>query len=420
MRYTRLIFLFCFFFTVFQLSAHTLETLPNVQLQDSTRFVSNPDGVLSPQTEAQLNQMLHQLRIKTTVEPAIVIARGIETDDFQGFATELFEKWGLGASDRDNGLLILIDPDAPNITMRTGYGVEGALPDSRMGQLFRQYMSPSFKQGDYDRGLLQGVTAINEILMRPENADELRSKKSGDGDTFWGVLGLYLFFVVAATLVLLVSMLTRLLRNRKAPDNEKYMALSPMLPMLKGMSWVCLGLPLPMYWWLKQSLHKWRDRPRQCPNCQHEMHKMDEEHDNDYLTPSQDKEERLGSVDYDVWVCPNCNEVDIFPFVQKDTPYVECPECHARTARLMRASVVKRPTSRQPGMGVRTYSCESCRKMSQVPYEIPVTQDGAATAAIIGAIAASAMRGGGGSSGGFGGGGFGGGHTGGGGFSGGW
>ena len=82
------------------------------------------------------------------------------------------------------------------------------------------------------------------------------------------------------------------------------------------------------------------------------------------------------------------------------------------------------PTTRHAGEGERVYECLFCHHQQRSRYRIPKKDDGAATAAILGAAVGSALgsrRGGGGGFGGEGfGGGFGGGSTGGGGASGGW
>ena len=149
------------------------------------------------------------------------------------------------------------------------------------------------------------------------------------------------------------------------------------------------------------------------------MKKVDEVHDNDYLTPSQDKEEQIGSVDYDVWLCPHCGETDILAYVKSSLNIVECENCHARTAKLRVDRVVKQPTASHAGKGVKEYVCENCgHKMSRF-YDIPAQPD-AATALAIGAAVASGRRGGGFGGGGSIGGGLGGGSFGGGGATGRW
>ena len=51
----------------------------------------------------------------------------------------------------------------------------------------------------------------------------------------------------------------------------------------------------------------------------------DEATDNLYLNAGQDIEEQLGSVDYDVWLCPKCGETDIEPYLNHSSAYKQCP-----------------------------------------------------------------------------------------------
>ena len=147
------------------------------------------------------------------------------------------------------------------------------------------------------------------------------------------------------------------------------------------------------------------------------MHKVDEEHDNDYLTAGQDKEERLKSVDYDVWLCPKCGETEIIAYKNPQTLYKECEACHFTTARLLSERIIKQPTTKAEGRGLREYKCSHCGKVSSVEYKISKLTDDAAIGAAAGAAALGGGFSGGSSSSG---GGFGGGMTGGGGASGGW
>ncbi|MDE5720625.1 MAG: TPM domain-containing protein, partial [Paramuribaculum sp.] len=90
------------------LAAYTPGDIPNVHLSDRTRYVSNPDGVLSPAAEVRLDSLLGNIWQKTSAEVVVVAVESIEGGDIDSFATELFTLWGIGKKDNDNGLLILI------------------------------------------------------------------------------------------------------------------------------------------------------------------------------------------------------------------------------------------------------------------------------------------------------------------------
>ena len=206
---------------------------------------------------------------------------------------------------------------------------------------------------------------------------------------------------------------------RGRSDYDKYRALAPGKSVWLILTFLGLGIPCVATIPYLLFLRHWRDHRRKCPTCGTTMQKIDEVHDNDYLTPAQDLEERIGSVDYDVWRCPSCGETDILPYVSSKSQYIECDRCHARTARLVANRVLRHPGPGTKGIGVREYECLNCHHRQQRGYDIEPEGDGAALAAL-GLGAALGSRGGGSFGGGSFGGGFGGGSTGGGGASGGW
>ena len=192
------------------------------------------------------------------------------------------------------------------------------------------------------------------------------------------------------------------------------------MPWLWGLSVISLGSALVFA--VAGAILNWRARNARikCDTCGHKMRKLDEHADNAYLTPSQDMEERLNTVDYDVWVCPQCGTVERFPFRQNQSEYTECPRCHAVAMKLYSDRVIRPATTRQEGLGEKIYRCEYCGHEERRQYRIPrKTNDTALMAAMAAGALLGGGRGGRGGGGGFGGG-FGGGMSGGGGASGGW
>lgn len=404
-------------FSIVQINARTIEDVPNVHLSDKTRYVSNPDGVLSVEAENTLNGMLGDIWQSTSAEIAVVAVDNLDGMDVNDYATKLFEKWGIGKSDKDNGLLILISEGDRRVAIRTGYGLEGPLPDIVLGRIIREDMIPRFKTGDYDRGTMLAVGKISEILGREDITEEIRSKYANDSrrvDNDEDLMSLWMFLVEMAVLSFLASWVLYLItvvRSKKLPPTDGYNKLQGMRIPLLVLSFLGIGVPIVFYWLLGRKMKKVRNAKRACPNCGEQMNKMDEVADNAYLTPAQDTEERLNSVDYDVWVCPRCNETDIIPFDNPNSPYTVCPRCGSKACTIVADRTVIHPTVGKKGKGVRIYSCKNCGNRHERYYDIPQKQN---TPPII------ILPGGGGGGGGFSGGSFGGGMTGGGGASGGW
>lgn len=392
-------------------ATYTVKSVPNVHVQNSTRYVSNPDGILSPMAQTQADSIISSIWKASTAEVVLVIVDDIDSQSIDDFATELFGYWGIGKSDKDNGLLILIAKDRRKAVIRTGYGLEGIIPDITAGHILRDNMYPHFKRNDYDGGVLEALTQVAILTTDPVAAEELRSKHRNDEKNEVDPFAIYFKFACFITVILFIWFVVKVITTIKEDYFQRYQSLDKMSMPTLFMCFMGLGLPLVVYVPLRLYMKFLRNKKRKCPNCEHVMQRLDEEKDNFYLTPAQDAEEQLNSVDYDVWLCPQCGETDILPYVNKTTNYSECKLCGARACSLVADRVVVDATDYREGKGVKEYYCRSCNRKHGIYYVIPK----AAPIIIVGG-GGFGGRGGGGFSGGS----FGGGMTGGGGASGGW
>lgn len=156
---------------------YTVDDVPNVQLRDRDNAVSNPDGILSPQTVSQINNIIIPLRRATSIEVAVVAISSIGDDTPEDFSVKLFEKWGIGKAGEDNGLLILLSSNDRFIRFEVGYGLEGVLTDAVTRRIRDNRMVPYLAVGDWNNGMLAGVEAVNEYLTDPNS--DLRREAEG-------------------------------------------------------------------------------------------------------------------------------------------------------------------------------------------------------------------------------------------------
>ncbi len=109
--------------------AYTIDNLPNVHLQDASRYVCDPANILSPMAADSINRMLYALEEQTGIESVVAVLPTIGEVDCYDFAFGLGNKWGVGKAKNDNGLVVLLVTDQRCIQMVTGYGLEGHLPE---------------------------------------------------------------------------------------------------------------------------------------------------------------------------------------------------------------------------------------------------------------------------------------------------
>lgn len=412
---TSILFLFLLIsFPSFSETVYTVGTVPNDHLKDASDYISNPDGIISPQAENQINNEIALTATATSAEIAVVLLSSIGYEDIDNFATALFTNWGIGKKN-DNGLLFLLVYDQSQMVFRTGYGLEGVLPDIILSRIIRNDIAPRLRERDFDAGIIAGITKTCEYLKNPDTVAEIlqreKNQAAAESSAFMKkLLKGYLIISILIFSAFVIFYISKVRSNQ--PNNLKYGELDQS----KGaVILFTIIFPLLMiffvifYFWAMKRL---RNTPPHCPECRSKMRKLSEAEEDEYLTPTQIEEENIKSVDYDVWICPDGqhNEKVIYPYNNRHSKYMVCPHCHAKTYFLQNDVVKVAATSISKGKGERMYFCLNCRRRDIVPYIIPM----------IVVISDSGNGGFGGSSSGSSGGSWGGGRTGGGGARGGW
>jgi len=145
-----------------------VEQVPNPR-QANGGWVTDMADILSPATEAELNQMINQLEVKNGTEIAVVtVPETAPSATPKQFATALFNHWHIGKAEKDNGVLFLISKGDRRVEIETGYGVESILPNALVGEIISQEITPRFKQGDYNGGTIAGTKALL-VKLEPNN-----------------------------------------------------------------------------------------------------------------------------------------------------------------------------------------------------------------------------------------------------------
>lgn len=143
---------------------YKVSEIPLVHLQDRTRYVSNPDNILSAAVVDSIDSALFTLEEKTGIQVLVAVVTGIEGGDCFDFAHRLGQENGVGEKGRDNGLVVLLSTDERCVQFATGYGLEGVLPDAICKRIQSQYMVEHFGNDDWNRGMLEGMKAVVAVL----------------------------------------------------------------------------------------------------------------------------------------------------------------------------------------------------------------------------------------------------------------
>lgn len=124
------------------------------------RLVNDYTQTLSTNEINVLEQKLVAFDDSTSTQIAVVLINDLEGYEVSDYAVRLAEKWGIGQQKKNNGIILLASLGDRKVTIQTGYGVEGALPDAIAKRIIEISIKPHFKAGDYYTGLDQATDAI--------------------------------------------------------------------------------------------------------------------------------------------------------------------------------------------------------------------------------------------------------------------
>jgi len=190
------------------------QTLPSAE----SATVNDFSRVLDAAAEADLAQRLDALKEETGVQMIVVTmprlelygGRGMRLDDY---ATALFNAWGIGDKDRDDGILMLVLTEAREVRIALGAGYD-PIYDARAAKVLSTAVLPEFREGRLAEGIAAGITSARARLVlpfvegRPVDLDEgFEAPASSQGS--------WLPYAVAGVFAWVVFMIRRASRRRR-------------------------------------------------------------------------------------------------------------------------------------------------------------------------------------------------------------
>ncbi|WP_462266769.1 TPM domain-containing protein [Mucilaginibacter sp.] len=137
----------------------------------SNTLVTDFTNTLSEDDKQRLEQKLVAFDDSSSIQVAVVMIKSVGEYDINEYGTTLGRAWGIGNTGKNNGVLLLVAVDDRKVTIQTGYGIEGSLPDITTQQIISNDITPHFKQGDYYGGLDAATTNIIKATKGEYKAD---------------------------------------------------------------------------------------------------------------------------------------------------------------------------------------------------------------------------------------------------------
>ncbi|MFH0879433.1 MAG: TPM domain-containing protein [Lentisphaerota bacterium] len=163
-------------------------------------------GVIAPADKASLDAILNELEGKTGAQVKVVTLTSLEGGEIRDFSNRLLQGWGIGQKGKDNGLLMLMAQEERKVWIEVGYGLEGIIPDAKAGRILDDYVMPSFRQGQFSRGLASGARAVASVIAAAQNITlsqgvEAPPSQPASADSKISVFDILIFLFIAYMLI---------------------------------------------------------------------------------------------------------------------------------------------------------------------------------------------------------------------------
>lgn len=175
------------------LSAQTIPAKPS-----PARLVNDFAGLFTPAQSRQLEDSLVAFERATSTQIVVATVASLDGATVSDYALKILREWGVGQKGKDNGAVMLLKPNNSDgkgaVFIATGYGLEGVLPDSRVGRIIDNAMMPSLRDGDFYAAAVKGSSAIMAATRGEYTADE----KGGTNDigSMIGAISFIVFMII--------------------------------------------------------------------------------------------------------------------------------------------------------------------------------------------------------------------------------
>ena len=181
------------------------------------RVVDTAD-LLSPAQEDELTQRLEALEQASSRQLVVATVPNLQGYEIEDYGYRLGRHWGIGRSEANNGVILLVAVEDRKVRIEVGYGLEGIVTDALASRIIQGEILPRFRDNDYPGGIMAGANAIIEQLQAPPELAEQRAMEaaaSGSGGGEGGSILPLVFWIVVLGFILVPLVMNSGFKGRK-------------------------------------------------------------------------------------------------------------------------------------------------------------------------------------------------------------
>jgi uncharacterized protein len=167
-------------------------------------FVNDFAQIFNAQQSEELTFILSNLTKDTNAEVVVVTIQTLDGTAPIDYATQIGQSWGVGKKDTDNGLVILYAKAENKIAVATGYGLEGILPDSKVGRILDEQYVPQRDANNVSGGIINATKIyVDELYKNKEEIGSSPINTNGSSSIESG----FIFPIVIFVIIIFLSLI---------------------------------------------------------------------------------------------------------------------------------------------------------------------------------------------------------------------
>jgi uncharacterized membrane protein YgcG len=213
-----------------------------VSAQDTKSFtpqnwVTDNGNFYTPEQEVELNKIISDYEKKTSIEIGVITIKSLGDTSIEEYASEQFNRIGIGKKGADNGLLIVFSMEDRASRIETGNGMEPFFTDIDAYDAL-EVVKSSFRAGNYAEGTTNCINSIVNKLgsstfatkvklleQKKEWERQRKAKEDKESAAAWAAFmdGLTNFLIGAAIvgIFVLIYFIDRQRRRKIAEEKER-------------------------------------------------------------------------------------------------------------------------------------------------------------------------------------------------------
>jgi uncharacterized protein len=129
-----------------------------------TSWVTERASFLSAATASDLNARLDDYARRTGHQVLVYIDHTTGGVPIEDWGVRAFERWRVGRSGIDDGIVLLVFADDHRVRFEVGYGLEDRVPDALAKRIIEELIVPRIRAGDRDGAIRAGVGAVTAAI----------------------------------------------------------------------------------------------------------------------------------------------------------------------------------------------------------------------------------------------------------------